>query len=120
MPCWWMPASCAKAFSPTMALLRGTGMPVMFDTRRDWSGTSRVVLMPVSSVEEVVARPQRHHDFFQRAIAGAFADAVDGAFDLPRARDHGGEAVGHRQAEIVVAMHAESRTLSMPRTCLRR
>ena len=34
MPSWWMPASCANAFSPTIALLRWTGMPVMLDTRR--------------------------------------------------------------------------------------
>ena len=33
----------------------------------------------------VVARLQRHDDFFQRGVAGALADAVDRAFDLPRA-----------------------------------
>jgi len=40
------PRSCAKAFSPMMALLRGMGMPVMLETRR-LAGYSRVVSMPV-------------------------------------------------------------------------
>jgi len=30
-----MPASCAKAFSPTTALLRGIGMPVMLEMSRE-------------------------------------------------------------------------------------
>ena len=83
-------------------------------------GYSRLVWMPVSQVEERVARLQRHHDFLQRAVAGALADAVDGAFDLARAGHDRGQAVGHRHAQIVVAMHATGGTLSMPRTFLRR
>ena len=64
--------------------------------------------MFVSQVEERVARLQRHHDFFERAVAGALADAVDRAFDLPRAGDDGRQAVGHRHAEIVVAVHRQA------------
>ncbi len=41
-----MPDSCANAFSPTTALLRGIGMPVMLDTRR-LVGYSRAVCTPV-------------------------------------------------------------------------
>ena len=37
-------------------------------------------------------------------VAGALADAVDGAFHLARTGLNGGEGIGHRQAEIVVAM----------------
>src|SRR5207249_4189013 len=33
----------------------------------------------------VLARAKRHDDFFQRSVAGTFADAVDGALDLPGA-----------------------------------
>src|SRR5258708_20084323 len=33
----------------------------------------------------VVADIDRHHDLFERGIAGPLADAVDGAFDLPPA-----------------------------------
>ncbi|EQD39804.1 hypothetical protein B1B_15218, partial [mine drainage metagenome] len=31
------------------------------------------------------ARAQRHHHFLKRGVAGALADAVEGAFDLARA-----------------------------------
>ena len=34
---------------------------------------------------KIAARAQRHDDFFQRAVAGPLADAVDRAFDLPGA-----------------------------------
>src|SRR5207302_2434521 len=52
-------------------------------------------------------RFQRHHDFLERAVAGALADSVDRALDLARARHHGREAVGHRHAEIIVAVDRE-------------
>ena len=48
MPSWWMPASWAKAFWPTMALFRCTWMPVMLATSR-LVGTSRRVLMRVAA-----------------------------------------------------------------------
>ena len=57
--------------------------------------------------EKVGARFQCHDHFFQRGIAGAFADAVDRAFHLSRPGLHGGQRVGHGQAEVVVAMHAD-------------
>ena len=38
-----------------------------------------------AQVVERRARMQRHDDFFQAGIAGAFANAVDRHFDLPRA-----------------------------------
>ena len=41
------------------------------------------------------------------AVAGAFADAVDGAFDLPRAGFDGGQRIGHGEAQIVMAMDAD-------------
>ncbi|EEF93541.1 hypothetical protein CATMIT_01827, partial [Catenibacterium mitsuokai DSM 15897] len=56
-----------------------------------------------------VAHAQRHHQFFQRAVAGALADAVDGALDLARAAFDRGQAVGHGQAQVVVAVGAEHR-----------
>ena len=46
---------------------------------------------------DVGAGLQGHHDFFERGVAGALADAVDRALDLPRARPAGRQAVGHRQ-----------------------
>ena len=53
---------------------------------------------------DVVAHPQGHHDFFQRRVARAFAQAVDRALDLARACFDGGQAVGGRHAQIVVAV----------------
>jgi hypothetical protein len=34
IPSWWMPDSCANAFSPTIALLRCTSRPVRALTMR--------------------------------------------------------------------------------------
>jgi hypothetical protein len=58
-------------------------------------------------VEVVAARPHRHHHFLERTVAGPLADAVDGALDLPRAFLDRGQRVGHRQSQVVVAVHAE-------------
>ena len=55
-------------------------------------------------IEERFARPQGHDDFFERAIARAFADTVDRALDLSSARDHRRQAVGDRHPEIVVTV----------------
>jgi hypothetical protein len=93
-------------------------LPTMFDSMREVGIEPGRVDAGVQ-VEERVARLQRHDDFFERTVAGAFADAVDGALDLAGAGDHRGQAVGHRHAEIVVAVHREP-ILSMPRTFLRR
>src|SRR6267154_2805259 len=46
MPCWWIPASCEKAFSPITALLRGIGCPVMLASSR-LTGYNRLVCTPV-------------------------------------------------------------------------
>ena len=61
--------------------------------------------------QHVAARLDGHHDLFQRGVARALADAVDGAFDLPAAGADAGQRVGHRHAEIVVAVHREDRLL---------
>lgn len=58
-------------------------------------------------VVERTAHLQCHGDFFQRAVAGALADTVDGALDLPCAAFDRRQRVGHRQAQIVVAVRAE-------------
>ena len=84
-PSWWMPASWAKAFSPTMALLGWTCTPVMWDSSREVRKISSV-LHPRLHAEEVLAGAERHHDLFERGVARALADAVDRALDLPRAR----------------------------------
>ena len=45
-----------------------------------------------------------HHHFFEGSIAGAFAQAVDRAFDLAGAAADAGDGIGRRQAEVIVAM----------------
>src|SRR6267143_2704084 len=57
--------------------------------------------------EAVLAHCQRHDDFFQGSVSGAFADPVDRAFDLPHAGANRRERVGHRHAQVVVAVRAE-------------
>ena len=55
----------------------------------------------------VAAHFERHDDLFQRRIAGPFADAVDGAFDLACAAQNAGQRIGDGQAQIVVAVGRE-------------
>ena len=80
-----MPDEWANALAPTMALFGCTGMPVMLADQAADASRSRVVLMPVVTSKRSLRVSQRHHDLFQRRVAGALADAVDGALDLPRA-----------------------------------
>ncbi|MPL94951.1 hypothetical protein SDC9_41114 [bioreactor metagenome] len=56
---------------------------------------------------QIATHLHRHHHLFECGVAGAFAQAVDRAFDLPRARGNGGERVRRRHAEVVVAMGGE-------------
>ncbi len=62
---------------------------------------------PGAKPEERLAGLERHHQLLEGAVAGALTDPVDGAFHLPGARAHGGQAVGHGEPEVVVAMRAE-------------
>ena len=76
--------------------------------RDEAAGGDQTLCLDVGAdVIEVMPRAQRHDDFFQRAVAGALADAIDRAFDLARAVFDAGQAVGHGQAEIVVAVNAD-------------
>ena len=58
--------------------------------------------------QAIGADPCRHHDLFERRVAGTFADAVHRAFDLARAGANGCQRVGHRQAEVGI-MDARAR-----------
>ena len=62
------------------------------DRRQRVAGRHEALRVDAGAMGQGVgAHLQRHHDFFERGIAGALADAVDGAFDLARARLDGGE-----------------------------
>ena len=57
--------------------------------------------------EAVVAGLHGHDDLFERAVAGALADTINSAFDLPGAGLHGGDGIGYGEAQVVMAMHAD-------------
>src|SRR6185295_2798545 len=61
----------------------------------------------VGERQPIAAHVDRHHDFLERGVAGALADAVDRALDLPRARADRRQRVGDGEAEIVMAVRAE-------------
>ena len=61
------------------------------------------------SFENVPADLERHDDLFERGVAGALAQAVDRAFDLPGAMTDRGQRIGRRHAQIVVAMDRNDR-----------
>src|SRR5579862_1408275 len=67
----------------------------------------------VIAAEKILARAQRHYDFFERRIPRALADAVDRTFDLARAVLHAGETVRDGQSQIVVAVHGDDRLLDV-------
>src|SRR5437879_4119518 len=54
--------------------------------------------------EEVLPRPERHHDLLERRVARTLADPVDGALDLPGTVHERGQRVRHRLTEVVVAV----------------
>ena len=54
--------------------------------------------------QQIGPYPGRHHDLFQRRIARALADPVDRALQLAHAGQHGGQRIGDRQPEVVVAV----------------
>ena len=49
---------------------------------------------------------QQDDDFFKRGISGAFADAVNGQFELTHSGLHGGQRICNAQAQIIMAMSA--------------
>src|SRR5260221_9795311 len=57
--------------------------------------------------ELVVPGLERHHDFLERAVAGALPDAVDSALDLPGAGLDGGDGIRYCETQVVVAMYAD-------------
>src|SRR5204863_516742 len=60
----------------------------------------------------VGTRLQNHHYFFERAVAGTFADTIDGAFDLARSGLNSGQRIGDRETQIVMAMDADHRAIA--------
>ena len=53
---------------------------------------------------KILTRIQRHHHFFQRSITGALAETIHRHFDLRCARQHAGQRIGGRHAQIIMAV----------------
>src|ERR1035441_658801 len=74
----------------------------------DLAGGVKIFELDVGGDAEAVAADiEGGGDLFEGSIAGAFADAVDGALDLARAVGDGGQRVGNGQAQVVVTMRRE-------------
>src|SRR5215472_9692640 len=67
-----------------------------------------------TSLEGIFVAPgfERHYDLFESRVARTLADAVDGAFDLTRARLHCRDRIRDREAKIVMAVHADNRRIA--------
>ena len=79
------------------------------------AGRQDVLRLDAQGQAEIVfAGFHRHDNFFQGTVTGAFPQAVDGAFHLPRTANlHTSQRVGDRHAQIVVAMHRPNRLVGI-------
>src|SRR5687767_993583 len=68
---------------------------------------------PGMHAKHILAGLDRHDGFFERAIAGTFADAVDGALDLPGPGAYRSEAVCDRHPQVVVAVNRKHSTIDV-------
>ena len=81
----------------TLAGERGKQLARNVDLRRVDAGRVR---------QPIGASVEGHHHFLERRVTGALADAVDGALDLANSSVHGGQRIGDRKAQIVMAVRA--------------
>ena len=64
-------------------------------------------VQPRVTGEHIAPGAQRHHHLFQGRVAGPLAEAVDRAFNLPRAVQHPRERVADREPQVVLTMHGK-------------
>ena len=111
-----MPDSCAKALAPTTALLGE--QPKLMNSASMLAGWVELLHLDVVGVGQLVAADHEGGgDLFESGVAGALADAVDGALDLACAGLNAGEGVGDGHAEIVVAVGGEDDVLGARNLC---
>jgi hypothetical protein len=67
--------------------------------------------MPMSTWNRSLRVSSGHDYLFQRSVARPLADAVDASLNLPGAGFDGGQAVGDRQAQVVVAVDAQGHSV---------
>ena len=84
------------------------------DARDQPAGGKQLVgVHPRAAAEVVAPCLHGHHDFFERRVAGTFAQPVDRALDLPGTLCDSGQAVGHGQAQVVVTVSTQDRLLDI-------
>ena len=105
-----MPASCANAFAPTIALLGGTDTPTIDDSAL-LVGTSACVWMPVEC-GSVGAHFERHHEFFERRVPARspMPLIVHSTWRAPACTC--GQRVRDGKSQIVVAVRGQDRTVA--------
>ena len=59
-------------------------------------------------VEEIAAGLDCHDDFLERSIARPFPNAVYGALHLPAPFSDCLQAICHRQAQVIMAVHTDN------------
>jgi hypothetical protein len=92
-----MPAACAKAFAPTMALFGAA--PKLMQLGEHLAGGVELGHHDVVGVGQLVLAHHEHGgELFERGVAGALADAVDGALGLADAGFDRGDAYWRRRA----------------------
>ncbi len=61
------------------------------------------------------ARAHSHYDFLEGSVAGALAESVYGAFNLPCTPEYAAERVCNRHSEIVMAVNGKYRFIGVRR-----
>ena len=84
--------------------------------RREWCGALGRTAQ--KGVVVAAAHMQRHHQLFERSIAGPLTDAIDGAFQLAGTIFDRLKKVGHRQAEVVMAVHRNHGLIDIGNTAI--
>src|SRR5258705_3830752 len=107
-----MPASWAKAFSPTIALLGCTCTPVMWESRRE--------VLKISSVRTRVSTAKKSRRGWS-AITISSREALPARSPIPmtahstwRAHPDRGHRVRHRLPQVVVTVHRDDRFGAVP------
>ena len=83
-----------------LAIVEPANLDAVLALARRWEVRATVVARVDAAFqpEIVAARAHGHDDLFEGAVAGAFAQAVDGAFDLARAFLQCGQRVRYGEA----------------------
>ena len=104
------PRLMSKSVGTNDRLVRGDG--VTGAARDEFAGAAELRGVDTGLQSNLfAARAEHHHEFLERGVARAFADAVERALGLPRTGAETGERIGDRETKVVVAMHGDRHIL---------